>query len=82
MRTLLLRANAFRLGYFDGIAQPDELTTGMTWQDSTLNRVYDEGVSIGQVAGAFLRGVVALIPLVFFLFVAMLMLATIRVFIP
>jgi hypothetical protein len=46
-----LRA-AFRMGVQDGRESPDELTTGMTWdEDDRLNEAYDRGVNEGQRRG-------------------------------
>jgi hypothetical protein len=44
---------AFRTGFVDGLEQPYELTSGMTWHDPLMNEVYDHGVNCGQRVGAF-----------------------------
>ena len=38
---------SFSLGMNDGL-ESDELTSGMTYQDQTLNEAYDHGVNVGQ----------------------------------
>lgn len=39
---------AFERGLKDGAEQPHDLTSGMTYDDASLNEIYDEGVNIGQ----------------------------------
>ncbi len=46
------RRRAFILGYQDGLEQPFDLTSGLTWEDNpALNEAYDHGVNAGQIAG-------------------------------
>lgn len=47
---------AFFQGVEDGIAEPEELSSGMTWgsevpHNNILNEAYDAGVNIGQMIG-------------------------------
>jgi hypothetical protein len=38
------------LGYADGLAEPDDLSMGMTYDDPDLSEIYDQGVNAGQAA--------------------------------
>jgi hypothetical protein len=43
---------AYDLGFRDGLAQPHELSVGMTWSDDQeMNESYDRGVNAGQAEG-------------------------------
>ena len=43
---------AYDLGFRDGLAQPYELSMGMTWpDDQEMNESYDRGVNAGQAEG-------------------------------
>jgi hypothetical protein len=47
---------AFILGLCDGCAQPDDLTSGLTWpDDQDNNEAYDHGVNVGQATALWLR---------------------------
>lgn len=52
---------AFRLGVRDGISEPIELTSGITWDEEFFldaddrNINYDRGVNLGQVIGWFFQ---------------------------
>jgi hypothetical protein len=40
--------HAFCTGMEDGILEPEELSMGMTYPESSLNELYDKGVNTGQ----------------------------------
>lgn len=40
--------DAFALGYADGLASPDDLSSGMTYPDASVSEAYDHGVNVGQ----------------------------------
>lgn len=42
---------AFRQGFLDGLATPDELTSGFTYGDRALDDAYSEGANLGQAVG-------------------------------
>lgn len=43
---------AFWLGVKDGWAQPEDLTSGLTWDNNdALNEAYDRGANVGQFIG-------------------------------
>mgnify|MGYP000072426807 CR=1 FL=1 len=45
-------AKAFLQGVVDGLDQPDELTSGMTYtKDRNCQQAYDEGANLGQAVG-------------------------------
>ncbi len=44
-------SSAFRQGFLDGIESPDELGSGMTYDDKKLSEAYDEGANLGQAIG-------------------------------
>jgi hypothetical protein len=44
-------ADAYNIGYQDGLENPDDLSIGMTWPDNDLNEAYDRGVNEGQAEG-------------------------------
>lgn len=49
---------AWWIGFKDGWCQPDDITSGMTWEspaDQHLNEIYDKGVNVGQLVGALLK---------------------------
>jgi hypothetical protein len=39
---------AFLSGLVDGLEQPDELSTGMTYADDVVQESYDAGTIVGQ----------------------------------
>ncbi len=46
------RVRAVWLGVKDGLRQPYELTSGITWDDyQDLNLAYDKGANLGQKIG-------------------------------
>ena len=49
LRHLLL---AFKLGFRDGRENPNDLSSGLTWEDDQgMNEAYDHGVNVGQFVG-------------------------------
>lgn len=44
-------AEPFARGFADGYERPDDLSSGMTYEDARSNEAYDSGVNFGQVAG-------------------------------
>ena len=51
---MLSKLRAFYFGACDGIDQPRDLSSGMTWDDREMNEVYDRGVNVGQALARFL----------------------------
>ena len=50
------KSKAWKLGFKDGFAQPDDLISGITWEDRPeLNEAYDCGAIAGQIAGALIK---------------------------
>jgi hypothetical protein len=50
------RIKAWWLGFRDGIAEPYDLGSGITWaHDDRLSEVYDRGANWGQRIGKILR---------------------------
>lgn len=45
---------AYKQGLVDGLEQPCDLTSGMTYTDWRLSEIYDRGVNVGQRAGRVL----------------------------
>lgn len=50
-------SSAFRRGFLDGLETPDELGSGMTYDNLALSEAYDKGVNLGQSMGRLYGGV-------------------------